>query len=472
MSEIIAYLFGYGTLVFIFITALLLPIVGIGLAMTRPALLTLAYIAILFGFSQSTYGELVMDRTIYSRGTGQLFFSFLTWALVGMSVMAAALNKWTDKKPIPTHLGIPFLLLTLLFIGHLAVAPIQAVKIEDALSGNGFINLLLLGLFIYVMTRTLNDRVKLQWLEKLILIMGAVRAGYGLVRWAAFGGDKANVYENYEHLSVKLTYFDICDSMIAGVVLFYCLRRLFSDWKQMSGFQRMLFIVLAAMEFALIVLSYRRTAWGGLALILAFFALLLPLRQRIAAMVAAPLVALPVVAVSASRLNQIKPGASFFHQFFYDLIGRHGLGHSAESARTLELHQAFKTFLDNPIFGVGAWGRYEEASGIGWQVGPEAFKFVHSGLLHIMFKTGLAGTSIVLFALFVFIRFVIKARRDLPERDRWLFDASLAGLIFMSPDFLLGTPIVQFRTMLLYGVLMAIPFLITGVARREQQVSA
>jgi O-antigen ligase len=465
-ASLLAYIFGYGPLVLIFVAAVLVPVIGVGLAVSRPALLILGYIAILLSFTQTSYGALEFERTIYSRGTGQLFFSFLSWTLIGLAVALPFLARWSGKKPVPINLGIPFLLLLLLFIGHLLVGHLLDVKISQVFSKNGFINLIFMGLLIFVMTRAMNERLHLIWFEKLLLAVGAVRAGYGLVRWAALGGDTSNVYENVEHLGFKITYFDICDNMIAGVVLIYCLRRLFSDWTSLRGHQRLLLIALAAMEIALIALSYRRTAWGGLALVLAFFVVLLPHRQRIAALIAAPFVAVPVLSIASTRLGKVAHGQGFFRQFFYDLYSKNQL--AGESTRVLELKATTQTILDNPIFGTGAWGHYRGASGIAWQTGPDAFTFVHSGVLHILLKTGLVGTAIVVAAMFLFIRFVIRARRTLVERDRWLLDAALAGLIFMIPDFMLGTPVPQYRTMLLYGVMLAIPYVIAEISRRER----
>ena len=465
MSQALAYVFGYSPVVLLFVTAALVPVIAAGLAFGRPSVPVFAYIVILFCFTQTSYGALEAERTIYSRGTGQLFFSFLVWALFGLVVALSFRAQWTSKKPISTNLGIPFLLLALLFAGNLMVAAVLGIEMTQVLSHNGFINLLFLGLLVFVMVRSVDQRVYLVWFEKLLLVVGGLRACFGLVRWVALGGDTSNVYDNVEHLGIKITYFDICDNMIASVVLLYCLRRLFADWKSMRVAQRFFLAALIGMELAVIVLSYRRTAWGGLGLVLMFFFFLLPYRQKIAPLVAMPLVAMPIWLLGSKRLSNVAAGQSFFGMFVYDVYAKNNF--VGDSPRTLELKAAFQTFLDNPIFGTGAWGHYQAVNGISWQVGPDAFTFVHSGVLHILLKTGLVGMAIVVLAIFLYVRFVIRARRAVAERDRWLFDASVAGLIFMIPDFMLGTPVPQFRTMLLYGVMIAVPYLIAGIGKRE-----
>ena len=466
MNQAFAYLLGYGTPALVFLAAALLPLVAIALAVSRPTSVVFGYIAILMCFTQSSYGALEADRTIYSRGSGQLFFSFLNWILLGLALTLPFLARWSGNKPFRTNLGTPFLLLTLLFAGNLMVAPLVGVDIAKVFSGNGFVNALFMSLLIFVIVRSVNSRLHLGWLERILVTVGAARAVFGLGRYAAFGGDSSNVYENVEHLGFKISYFDICDNMIASVVLIFCLRKLFADWKFMTVAHRLALMLLVAMELAVIILSYRRTAWGGLILTLAFFFFLLPSRQRLLPLLAAPLIAFPIWWVGSQRLDRVVSGQSFLSQFFYDVYSKNNF--VAESTRSIELKATLQTFLENPVFGTGAWGRYQGANGIAWQSGPDAFTFVHSGVLHILLKTGLAGMGIALAAVFLFVRFVVRARREVAETDRWLFDASLAGLIFMIPDFMLGTPIPQFRTMLLYGVMIAIPYVIAGLSARER----
>lgn len=466
MNQALAYLFGYGTPTLVFLAAALLPVVGIALAVSRPTLVVMAYVVILMCFTQSTYGAVETDRTIYSRGSGQLFFSFLNWILIGLALALPFLARWSGNKPMRTNLGVSFFLLSLLFAGNLMVAPLVGVGIAQVFAGNGFINLMFMGLMVFVLVRTINSRLHLLWLERTLVTVGAARAVFGLVRYVGFGGDSSNVYDNVEHLGFKITYFDICDNMIASVVLIYCLRRLFAGWKFMPVVHRLALMLLVAMELALIILSYRRTAWGGLTLSLVFFVILLPHRQRLLPLLAAPLIAFPIWLLGSQRLGQVASGQGFLAKFFHDIYSKNNF--IAESTRSIELKATFQTFLDNPLFGTGAWGRYKGATGIAWQVGPDAFTFVHSGVLHILLKTGMTGMVIALVAVFLFVRFVIRARKDIPEKDRWLFDASLTGLIFMVPDFMLGTPIPQYRTMLLYGVMIAIPYVIAGLSARER----
>jgi hypothetical protein len=57
------------------------------------------------------------------------------------------------------------------------------------------------------------------------------------------------------------------------------------------------------------------------------------------------------------------------------------------------------------------------------------------------------------------VRGVRRAGDENPH-DAALLAAACMGLLFMLPDFLGGTPTVQFRTMQLIGVCLALPFFV------------
>jgi hypothetical protein len=47
-----------------------------------------------------------------------------------------------------------------------------------------------------------------------------------------------------------------------------------------------------------------------------------------------------------------------------------------------------------------------------------------------------------------------------------LADAGFAGFLFWVPTLLIGTPMIEFRTMLLIGLCLALPFVAAGMQRR------
>ncbi|MGZ7222974.1 hypothetical protein ACXWPH_10260, partial [Streptococcus pyogenes] len=80
---------------------------------------------------------------------------------------------------------------------------------------------------------------------------------WGLVRYVALGGDPANFYANFQRIDVKLTFFDINDSLLAAMCFTIVLWRLFTGQARSVG-QRWLYAGIALLELFIIVFSYRR----------------------------------------------------------------------------------------------------------------------------------------------------------------------------------------------------------------------
>ncbi len=462
LQLILVYLVGLGPIVLAMLLLVGGGVASIWVGISRPQWLIFSYLSILVCFTGSGYGNLDDIRTIYSRGSGQLFFPFVVWGLAGMSLLTMVYLGFRGEKGISSNIRWPYLALLGLFFGNLAIAPMLGVSIKDALSNNGIINLIFIGFLFYILLSVLDRKKDLDMLLKGLLVLIAVMGLFGLGRLLFFGGDPANVYSNVEHLNVKLTFFDISDSMLACFGAVYALRRLLSEWGSLEGRTRLILTSFALLELAIIVLSYRRTAWAGLAVAALFVIAVLPPRQRWLPLLAAPFVAMATGMVAMQRLATTSGQAGVFETFFYDLSSK---GHWAEeSARTLELKFATATALEYPVFGVGIWGRYEAHGYIPWQFGKEAYAFVHSTPLHLLLKTGFVGTGLVCLALLLFARFVWSTRKSLPESHRIVLDASVAALLFMVPDFLIGTPVTQFRITQLYALFMAIPYLLAAAS--------
>lgn len=469
LNLILSYILGLGPVMLIMLALPILVIGGVAVGLTRPVWLLFGFVTLLLSFGQSTYGQMQATNVIYSRGSGLLFFSVVVWALWGIALISLIWGAVARRAAHPTNLAMPAYALFTLFAGHLAVGLLLEHPLKEVLSGAGLINFIHMAVFVFVLTKLLQNPEDLTWLTRLLLIVGGLRGIFALVRWAAFGGDPANVYENVERLNIQLTFFDICDSMVAAVVLFYCMRQLTSVWTTLSTGQRMGLALLALVECAVILLSYRRTAWGGLLLMMVWLFICFPPRVRKFGWLGFPPLLLIVGSVGAARLSKVSSDRGVFESFFYDLFPKSALG--PESSRVLELKLALETFYDNPVFGVGAWGRFNGSQILSWQRGEGAFGFVHSSVVHLLFKTGLVGATLFVVTLGLLVRFLVRSRGALAERERWLFDSCIAGLVFFIPDFLLGTPIPQFRTMMLYGLLIALPYVIVGVSSRASTIA-
>ena len=125
----------------------------------------------------------------------------------------------------------------------------------------------------------------------------------------------------------------------------------------------------------------------------------------------------------------------------------------------LELRLAAQEFFASPLWGNGAWGRYAATQQIAWQDASRPGNFLHSGVLHVAMKTGLIGLTLLIGTIVSFISRVRNLKSESPHATA-LVAAACMGLLFMVPDFLIGTPVIQFRTMQLIGVCLALPFFV------------
>jgi hypothetical protein len=93
--------------------------------------------------------------------------------------------------------------------------------------------------------------------------------------------------------------------------------------------------------------------------------------------------------------------------------------------------------------------------------------FLHSGVLHIALKTGLPGLALFTGTALAFISLGRRALSALPPEQLGLATAGVAGVAFMLPDMLVGTPVPQVRTMQMLAICMALPYVamaVTGAA--------
>ena len=469
--ELLAYFFVAVPFLLGLLTLLAIIAFG-GLSLSRPWLPVLAYLSVFFTFSGSTYGLLQgSGQTVYSRGTGQVLFPLLLWALlvgVGWTWMGRQFSG--HHEPLKSPLLAAFGLWWLLLVGHMTWGLVSGIEFRQALGFHGFSLVPWMGVLVLMLAWSVRSWGDVRLMARCLVLAVLLKSVYGLVRWAFFGGDPANIYQNVEKISVKLTYFDIGDSLIGVMGLAASVVLWLSRPPQDEGRQwRVLYAVTAGLATACIFLSYRRTAWVGLGLALAYLVMRMPrvLRWRVIVF-GLPAFALALAYVARQRLGNIK-GASGLNALIYDLTSaRFG----AMSSRVLELQLALEEFARSPIVGIGAWGKFANTRLIAWQAGVDAGSFLHSGVLHIAMKTGLVGLLLMAFVVVAFATQVAKLRIELPPHAQALVIAAVAGMLFMVPDMLLGTPIPQLRTTQLIALCLGLPLMIGMVFRIESRKNA
>jgi hypothetical protein len=458
MDELLPYI--YASIPFLVLLALVaLSVFGFAVGMVQPRFLVYPYLCIFFLMNSTTYGNLSIFSSagIYSRGSGLLYFSLLLWYMLGAWCCARISANFKGAAAPPCNLRPWFLGWFVLLLGHVAAAMFLGRKLSEALAPGGFSNIVWMAPLVSLLLLTFRTREQATELARFILLAGLGRALFGLGRWMA-GGDPNNVYANMNAIKIKLTFFDINDSLLCALAFSIAAVHLFQGAK--AGRPRFWIAIEWLTLFATplcIALSYRRTAWIGFVLALAIVMWRFPLRRRLQLVaLGLPLVAPVLGYVALKRMSQTKGAGGGLSSIFYDMQSRR---FGAESERVLELKLALADFLSNPLTGIGSWGRYAGHQRISWQAGIDGGQFVHSGVLHIGLKTGLIGLALFTGTAWAFLHFARRALRELPPELLGLGTAGVAGIAFMLPDILVGTPIPQVRTSQMLAVCMALPYL-------------
>jgi O-antigen ligase len=455
---------------FVMAIALAVGVTAIGGAViSRPWVPLALYLSVFFAFAQSNYGSLDVYHAnpIYARGSGQLFYPALCWALLVMVFWAWLGRRFASESPLPV-LPVQRVLWTwvLLLALHLAAGLALGVDAAQVLDSHGFAQLAWMLPLVHLLQASGRDERTLDTIGRLLVLAALAKALFGLGRWAFFGGDPANVYQNYGQVDVRLTYFDLSDSLVcllgasvaAAMLLVAPSPRQGLAWRLLCG-------TTIALAVLCIVLSYRRTAWGGLVLALGWLLWQLDRRRRWPVLlVVLPLATALVVTVAMQRL-EVQGRGGGLTAFFFDLLGNR---FGPESTRLLELRLAWQAFTDSPIVGIGAWGRYANSHLVPWQV-MTGGSFVHSGVLHLAMKAGLVGLILLAALAWAFQTELRRAAAAAGPEGRVLLVAAVCGLFFMLPDFLFGTPIPQLRTMQLTAFCLGLPGLVAAASRSTRR---
>ena len=483
MSEtLLQYLFT--SLPFIVVVLLaLLAVLGIGLGLVWPRLLVYPYLCIFFWMNSTSYGNLSVFATpgVYSRGSGMLLFPVVLWYVLGAWCCAriaagfsAGLASGAAQGGRPGRAQaqlagsaascnlLPwFWGWTVLLACHTGAAFVAGVPVKDALAPSGFSNIVWMGPLVALVLLSFRTREQALELARFVMLAGLGRALFGLGRWAAFGGDPNNVYANMNAIRIRLTFFDINDSLLCMLAFSIAAVQLFQAAQvRRATLWRLLEWLTLGATAACIVLSYRRSAWFGFMLGFAIVMLRFPPRRRVQlALAALPLAGAALGYAALRRLGQTRGGSGLF----YDMQSRR---FGPESERVLELKLVLGDILAKPFTGIGSWGRYSGYEQISWQANPDGGLFLHSGILHVALKCGLPGIALLAGTVAAFVLVARRALRSLPPELLPLGTAGVAALAFMIPDVLVGTPFPQVRTTQMLAIALALPYVALAAAAR------
>jgi O-antigen ligase len=324
------------------------------------------------------------------------------------------------------------------------------ITFSKVFSGAGLINIFNMYLFMLIFLKIISTTDKLNKLTDCIIFWVLTRGVFGLVRWGFFGGDPANVYANQQNINVRITFFDINDNLIAMLGVFISAWILMYGKPGLSNLRKFFYLLTIIIGLAVILLSYRRTAWGGLVLAVLWFVWQQPWRRRIQVGFFASLIgllALPVVI--SERFAK--------HGLLVDITSSTGKI-STKIGRFTELNQAWRYISESPFTGVMPWGGLGTAG---------SHEYVHSGIIHLWLKGGVFALIFFCLILWGYYSFTKKARKEIPAQERYLLEAGFAGLLFILPSFMFGTTVAEFRSCLLIGFVLALPYLVYSLKKSE-----
>lgn len=485
MNDILPYI--YYSLPWLAVIGLsIAAVLGIGVGIVWPRFLVYPYLLVFFWITSTSYGSLAVfaSRSIYSRGSGMLLFGVLLWYVLGAwacartaagfsssvaaSCSSSAVGGFSPRlaqPPAPAcNLRPWFLAWSVLLACHVGAGLMAGVPPAESLAPSGFSNIVWMAPLVSLMLLAFRSRAQALALARFIMLAGLARALFGLGRWAFAGGDPNNVYANMNAIEIRLTFFDINDSLLCTLAFAIAAVALFGAGQpgRVRAWRLLEWSTLAATALC-VVLSYRRTAWIGLLLAFAVVLLRFPPHRRLQLTLAAmPLAGAAMALVAARRLAQTRASGELGAGLLHDMGSRR---FGPESERVLELKLAFSDFLSHPLAGIGSWGRYHGYQTISWQNNPDGGLFLHSGLLHIALKSGLLGTALLLGTIAAFVLFARRALRSLPPELLGLGTAGAAGLAFMIPDLLVGTPFPQVRTTQMLALCLSLPYVALAAAQ-------
>lgn len=481
MSDILGIIYGLTFLVIPYVAALVLALGLVATVLVLPRFLLFALVACAIVFPSSPTDALgnSLLLNIYGKGGGYLFFSLYELGLIFLALAIPVLTAWrvgASEVRFRDHsvfdwrsYAFWYFAYGLLFVCYAVIWAVNEPNAWPLAFGRaGVINILFQGLLVAALVFHLRDADRRKLVFRWLSVVAVIVILWGLLRYVFLGGDPQGSYEDQTGGAglLKITYWDInysiVGTMLAGVIIW-----MISTRSNLSNIQKAGLVILLLACLVDVALSARRTAQIGLFLGLIFLIGVLPKGRRLFVIL---LLAL-VVPLVAYKVNQrITDNRSVIEKIFKG-TERKEFFVDSRYERNYELRLALDEVRKSPIFGVGPAGQFNPPSSIGLGYHKGNYGFIHSGLGHVLFKTGILGLGIFFGVFFTYFHFMRVAWRDAMGFDRELLVASMMGMICGLPNLFVGTPIIEIRSMVIMGVCLAIPAMIAKASGKRKRIS-
>lgn len=463
MSDILQSVLGFGIASGFYLAVLFGALIWFAAVVIAPKQLVILIVVLTAAFPPGS--SLVAGNGFgfdpYNKGASYFFFSMLEISLLLLAVAAALRRAGAGHNPLAKYYWMMFVVL----LWHIMITLIEGKLPWIAnLSRAGIFYLLLQGLFVHALASYVATREDLNRLMGLLALAISLRMIWGGFRYVFLGGDPMNFYDDMTegggHL--RMTFWDINDSIYAcllgGLLLWIA-----AVADERPRWQRAAVLLFGLYCFVIVALSARRTAQGGALLALLVLLVMLPKGRRWPVLL---VFALSVPMAMYKLQERMGTGESLVDQLTQQRE-RSKFYVDPRMNRFYELHTAWKTIEEHPLIGVGPAGEFEVTDDTGLAYHKGNFGFVHSGFVHVLLKTGAIGLAIFCLLLLGYVRALVRTWSGTTSWHRGVLAASACGFAASIPNLAVGTPQIEARTMLVMGVLFALPLL---VARTLSQI--
>lgn len=476
MNEILAYVLGYGSIGRLFLGATVLVMLWVGIGMTQPMLMLLAILATLAAFPASSLliSASGLGVDVYGKGSGTLFFSVYEISIFMLALcltLQARLQPLRATGALRTGGALPgnpyaicYWMLFALLVGYaLAAAFDPSAHWLSAFARSGIVYTIFQGLLVSCLIVSVRDKEVLRRIGLLLAAVVGCRMLWGAFRFIFLGGDPSNFYETADN-KFRITFFDVNDSILA-VMLATALVWTAAANRELSQARRLVLLLSALLCLCIVALSSRRTVQIGASLAMLAVWPLLPKGRRW--WIAVFLLLMLPLAVYQLGKRVDDAGLTFMQKL---LIGEQRSGYFLDPRyrRSYEWEVAKRDIKSNPWLGVGPSGRFNPPSHQGLEYHQGNFGFIHSGFGHVLLKTGVVGLSLFASLFLVYTVFLIKQWKKSPTTYRAYLAASFAGIIAIIPNLISGTPLIELRTMLVMGLIIALPVMVARASHAEK----
>ena len=393
-----------------------------------------------------------------------IFFIVLLFIWLGVVVLREPLQPWHAANPARWA----YVLFTLLLFGHLFVDILDVNNKHfwiESLSPRGVAMVVWQGAVIAIFLSAIREPRDVSRLFQILLVLVPLNHLWFLFRYAFLGGDPQNAYAVLEKTSIKITFWDTTEGLLATFVVCAGLWRILVDrfakrWQALAWSSALLICGLV------VVLSARRNAQIGMALGLLSLAWFLPRNRKGVVILLIVLLAPAAVLVTAQR-NRERVG-SVIEAILLD--ARTSRVTDNRNSRSYESKVALRTVRQKPWFGWGPTASFQVRSDQGIEFHKGDYSYVHSGPVHLLLKVGVVGLGIYLAGLASLMWFGLRHVAAVPVRWRAYYVGGFAAFVAGFPNFLVATAMVDMRMMLVWGLFGAVPLLCVKPALRQASV--